>query len=107
MSRCASADVVEPAVAPARRRSRASRAASKRMETGAVMHYIVAQALRRSRDGSRVPGCGTRPLLRRRSDPALAVLGDQPLDRVNRGLGVQAGLLHGRADDLAEGGKRL
>src|ERR1019366_4050361 len=57
MSRCASAEVVEPAVAPARRRNRASRAASKRIERGEVMYYIVTYALQRFGAGWRAPGC--------------------------------------------------
>src|ERR1035441_247055 len=57
MSRCASAEVVEPAVAPARRRNRASRAASKRIERGEVMYYIVTYALQRFEAGWRAPRC--------------------------------------------------
>src|SRR5258708_9238730 len=45
MSRCASADVV-PDIALGRRRSLASRRLSNLMDSGVVMHYIVAQALR-------------------------------------------------------------
>lgn len=48
MSRCASAEVVEPVVALARRRSRASSAGSKRIESGAAMYYIVALVLHRT-----------------------------------------------------------
>jgi SnoaL-like domain len=56
MSRCARAEVLDPVTAWARRRSLASRLSSKRIESGALMYYIVADVAHYISDYTKLSG---------------------------------------------------